>query len=418
MKSKVLTFLVSIVIAFGMWFYVITVVSPEQERTYNNVAVSLEGESVLRERKLMIISDTNLFVDVELKGNRQNLNNLNSANLILTADLTGIYDPGEYELGYSVGYPGNIPAGSVRVMNKEPSTVKVVVAQRISRSIPVRVEYLGNAADGFIADTPQAVLDYEQVTISGPKETVEQIDHAYILVDCTERTENISESYRYVLRDAQGNPVDAAMITTNVEQIRVQVPVFLTKRIPLVVKVNPGGGATEETTSIVLDPAYIDVSGSESALANLEELVIGTLNLGDLPDDTERIFDITLPEGVKNLSGITSVRVKITFPELMKKEFVITNINTLNVPENMVADLLTKQLTIMVRGPRALMSKLELSDINVTIDLTGVENTAAVEAKITFSAEFTGVGAVGKYSVNVKVEEKPDETVPEPVTEE
>ena len=153
-----------------------------------------------------------------------------------------------------------------------------------------------------------------------------------------------------------------------------------------------------------------DVSGSESALASLEELVLGTLNLGDIHEDTERTYTITLPEGVTNLSGITEVKVQISFPELAKKEFVITNIRTLNVPEGMMADLLTKQLTIWVRGPKDLVEKLTIGDITVTIDLTGVENTAAVEAKITFPPKFSSLGAVGKYSVSVHV--KPEEVTP------
>lgn len=407
MKNKRLgSMLLSLVVAFGLWMYVINNVSTQQERTYNGVQVNLEGESVLRERNLMIISDTDLFVRVELKGSRKDLNNLNSANLTLTANLDGIYDPGEYQLGYGVGFPGNVPAGAVTVMNKQPSTVTVVVAERISRSIPVKVEYIGEAAEGFIADKPQAELDHQEVTISGPREVVEQIDHAYIRVDCTDRTETITESYRFELRDAQGNPVDAAMITTNMEQIRVKVPVFLTKRIPLVLTVNPGGGATEETSKIVVEPGYIDVSGSEKALAELEELLLGTLNLGEIPEDTERTFEIKLPEGVTNLSNISEAVVNISFPALATKEFTVTEIRTKNVPAGMAADLLTKQLTVSIRGPKSLIEKMDAADVIVQIDLTGVEGSVAAEAKITFPAEFGGVGAVGKYSVNVKVEPK------------
>lgn len=407
-KSKLGSVLLSLLIAFGMWYYVVTVVSPEQERSYSNVPVVLEGESALREKGLMIVSDPDLTVRVDLKGSRQDLNNLNSSNLVLTADLTGIYEAGEYQLGYSVGYPGNIPGGAVTVMNKDPSTITVVVAERISRSIPVQVEYIGDAADGFIADKPQAELDYQEVTITGPRETVELIHHAYIQVDCTDRTETITESYRFELQDAEGNPVDAAMITTNIEQIKVKVPVFLTKRVMLVLTVNPGGGATEQTSSIEIEPQYIDVSGSESALKDLEQIVLGTINLGEIAEDMEKAYAITLPENVTNLSNITEATVKISFPELTKKEFTITNIKTRNVPEGMAADLLTKQLTITVRGPRGLMAKLTAENIFVEIDLTGVENTAAVEAKITFPEEFDGVGAVGKYSVNVKVEAAAD----------
>lgn len=403
MKSKLGSVLLSLLIAFGMWYYVVTVVSPEQERSYSNVPVVLEGESALREKGLMIVSDTDLDVRVDLKGSRQDLNNLNSSNLVLTADLTGIYDPGEYQLGYSVGYPGNVPNGAVTVMNKDPSTVTVVIAERISRNIPVQVEYIGDAAAGFIADKPQAELDYQEVTITGPREVVELIDHAYIQVDCTDRTETITESYRFELRDADSNPVDAALITTNIEQIKVKVPVFLTKRVPLVLTVNPGGGAAEDTSTIEIDPLYIDVSGSESALKDLEQIVLGTINLGEIAEDVEKTYAITLPENVTNLSNITEAKVRISFPELTKKEFTITDIQTKNVPEGMAADLLTRQLTITVRGPKELMAKLAAEDISVEIDLTGVENTAAVEAKITFSEEFAGVGAVGKYSVNVKV---------------
>ena len=294
-------------------------------------------------------------------------------------------------------------------MNKQPSTVTVIIAERISRSIPVKVEYIGEAAEGFIADKPQAELDNQEVTITGPREVVEQIDHANIRVDCEGRTETITESYRFELRDKDGNPVDAAMITTNIEQIKVKVPVFLTKRLPLVLTVNPGGGATEETAKIVIEPAYIDVSGSEKALEELEELLLGTLNLGEIPEDTEKIFTIKLPEGVTNLSNITDAVVNVSFPALATREFTVTEIGTKNVPSGMAADLLTKQLTVTVRGPKSLIEKMEDADVIVQIDLTGVEGSVAEEAKITFPKEFEGVGAVGKYSVNVKVEPKSTE---------
>lgn len=403
MKNKIGTILLAFVVAFSMWYYVITVVSPEQERPFNNVQVTLEGENQLRERGLMLISDPNPTVRVELKGSRQDLNNLNSGNLTLTADLSGIFDAGEYQLGYSVEYPGNIPGGSVTVMNKEPSAVTVVVAERITRNIPVQLEFVGDAAEGFIADKPQAELDYQEVSITGPKETVDQIDHAYVRVDCTDRTETITESYRFELQDAEGNPVDAALITTNVEQVKVRVPVFLTKRLDLVVTANPGGGATAETSSIVIEPAYIDVSGSESALENLSEIVLGTLNLGEITDSMEKTIPITLPEGVNNLSNITEATVKISFPELAKKTFTISNIQANNVPEGMDLDVLTKQLDITVRGPKDLIAKLAPEQIHVAIDVAGVENTDAVAAQITFPEEFAEVGAIGKYSVNVKV---------------
>ena len=37
MKNKVLAILMSVVVAFGLWMYVITVVSPESEKTYYDI---------------------------------------------------------------------------------------------------------------------------------------------------------------------------------------------------------------------------------------------------------------------------------------------------------------------------------------------------------------------------------------------
>ena len=53
MKNKLVSILLSVAIAFGLWLYVITYISPESEETYYNIPVILEGESVLNENGLM-----------------------------------------------------------------------------------------------------------------------------------------------------------------------------------------------------------------------------------------------------------------------------------------------------------------------------------------------------------------------------
>ena len=50
MKRKILHGLLAVVLAFGIWVYVVTVVSPESEKTYYNIPVVLDNESVLLER--------------------------------------------------------------------------------------------------------------------------------------------------------------------------------------------------------------------------------------------------------------------------------------------------------------------------------------------------------------------------------
>ncbi len=289
MKNKTTTLLLSIVIAFGMWLYVITVENPNQVNTYYNVPVVLEGESVLTDRGLMLTSDSEIKVRLDLKSNRTNLNNINSENITLKADLTDIYSAGEHQLSYTIDYPGNVSSSDVKVVNKQPDTIKVTVSERERKEIPVVVNFVGKVKENFIMDPAQMTLDNETVTVEGPKEVVDQIHHAAVVVDCTNCTETISENYRFILQDEDNQAVDAALIKTSIEQIRVEVPIAATKRITLKLNVNAGGGATEENSSIELDPGYIDVSGSDTALQKLDELVVGTINLADIANATENL---------------------------------------------------------------------------------------------------------------------------------
>ena len=54
MKNKLMSAALSLLIAFGLWMYVITEVSPGSEWTYYDIPVKMEGETVLKERNLII----------------------------------------------------------------------------------------------------------------------------------------------------------------------------------------------------------------------------------------------------------------------------------------------------------------------------------------------------------------------------
>ena len=120
MKNKLISIGIAILIAFGLWMYVITEVSPNSEWTYYDVPVKLEGETVLKERQLIITGISDTSVDLTLSGNRSDLNQLNSANITLKADMTKIYDPGTHKIGYDTSYPGNVASNAFNRVNQYP----------------------------------------------------------------------------------------------------------------------------------------------------------------------------------------------------------------------------------------------------------------------------------------------------------
>lgn len=396
MKNKFVMVLLSAVVAFGLWLYVVTVISPESEETYYNIPVILEGQSMLAERGLMVTENLNPTIMLTLSGNRTDLNKLNSSNIKVVANLSNISESGDYRLNYSINYPVDIN-GTLEKVNSNPKYVTLRVEREIRKDIDIQVYYTGSVPEDYIADTENKVMDYTRVTISGPEPVISQIAQARVDVDLTDRTESFSESYRFTLCDENGEPVDVSHVETSIAQVNLTMKIQRMKEITLKLNVIEGGGATIATSDIKIEPATIKVSGSEKALEGLTELEIGTINLAEHTGASyQTTFPIVLPNGVTNLTGVQEASVTIRFPDLLKKTFTVTNIETLNLPIGMELELLTKALQVTVRGPKALVEKMTAGDITVKVDLSGAQpGSTSLKPEISIGAAFKGVGAVG-----------------------
>ena len=405
MQNKLLKILLSVTVAFALWCFVIMVEQPESENTYYDIPVVLLYEDVLSERGLMIVSERPT-ITLRLSSTRTNLNNLNESNINVIANVASITTPGTHEITYSISYPGNVPPSAVTVKSQSTDMVKLKVEKRVTKRVDIVPVYTGSVPEGMIADKENAVLDYEYIEVSGPEAVVEQISQAVIQVDLTNKTETLVGEFTYMLCNEAGEPVDAAMVTTNVELVNLTLKIQRVKEIALKVTVIPGGGATEATSSITINPKTIRVSGSDALLEGLDELDLGTINLAELVSDTNLTYPIVLPEGITNETGITEASVSVKFPNLRVRTMQITAIEAINVPEGMEVEMITQSLQVSLRGPAAMVNNMTERDILVTVDFTDAElGTDTKKATITISSKYDGVGAVGTYSVSVTVKE-------------
>lgn len=409
MKNKIITLLLALLFSFGLWMYVVTVEQPESENIYYDIPVVLQNEDVLAERGLMLISERPT-ITLKLKSTRSNLRNLNESNINVLVNLANLSAPGTHKLNYSISYPGNVPSGEVSVVSASMEQISIKVERRITKPVPVVPEYIGSVPEGMIAHTEEAVLNYERIEVTGPESVVEQITQAKIQVNLDGQTQTIAGEYPYTLCGEDGAPVDSVLLTTNVEMIDLLLKIQQVKEIELKVQVIAGGGATEATSTITIDPQTIRVSGPETLLADLEYLEIGTIDLGTMMQAQSLIFPVLLPEGVTNETGVTEVAVDVKFPNLLKHELKITDIKITNIPEGLAAELITEALVVTVRGPASQVNAMKASDLTATVDLTGAQPGTFTEGvTITVGSKFSDVGTMGTYSVSITVKEAEDE---------
>lgn len=414
-KNKIMTLLLSLLIAFGLWTYVITVENPESDNTYHNIPVVFMNEEALTQRGLMLTSDSELEVDLHLSGNRKELNKLYPSDITITLDLSKIYGAGKHELGYSIGYPGDIPQGAFTVLSKNPSAITVTVERQVSKPVPVIVKYEGAVAEGYFADMENTSLEVQTVNVTGPASIMENIKQAVVNVNIEGVTQTFSQAYTYILCDENGEPAPVSnpnLITADVEEVVLTLDILQKKDVQLVMNVIEGGGATVENSTINIDPQFITVVGSQEALAELDTLELGTIDLGVLTQDMEpTAYEIPQIPGVTNLTGITEAKVSITFPNLKTTKFAANQIVAVNVPAGMEAEVVTKQLEITVRGPRNLINQMTAEHLTVQADLSNAQlGTYTVRGVIVMAAGFEEVGALGSYNVTVTLSEPIVET--------
>ena len=80
------------------------------------------------------------------------------------------------------------------------------------------------------------------------------------------------------------------------------------------------------------------------------------------------------------------------------------NIEMINVPEGMLAEVINANVTVRLRGPEAELSQLTEKDITAVVDLSAAEiGTATYKALIQISPEYPNVGALKTTSVSATV---------------
>ena len=410
MKNKAITALISIGVALLLWLYVVTVVSPNSDNKYSNIPVTLQGVVVLQERGLMITTDELPDAELHLEGNRTDLNKLSSSNISIGVDVSGIGAPGIYELKLgNPSFPSDVPNTAITVLDKKPGTIRIQVEKRITKPVPVDIQYNDAEfdSDNYMADKENRELSDETVIVSGPQSVVDQIAMARIEVDLTGRVESIIDAdYIYTLCNEKGEPVDVEKVTTELETVSLTLKIVRVKEVQLVPKeIIYGGGTTAENTQITVEPQTILVSGSDALLADLEKVELDVVDLSQILEDTELTLPIVMPEGITNETGIQEVKVTVKFTGLVTKTLVVNDIKTVNVPDGMKVTPAAKQLEVTVRGPQKLLDKLTPEQIKVQLDCTNAQQgNISMKAEVIVDVE--GVGAVGTYNVTATVAEK------------
>lgn len=305
-------------------------------------------------------------VDVILTGDAANVTSAaNAENGTVICDLDGLTE-GEHEIKLTTeGYGNNVNV----VVN--PTNVNVVMKKKTTRQFDISYDFINQdkMEQIYSAGTPE--FEYTKINVRASKDTLDSIAFVKALIDVSEQSADFEQDAVLVAYDSSGKPVNADIVPNTVH---VKVPVTSpNKSVNIQVQVSgevPDGKAID---SITMDQQTVTIYGSETTLANIDQVVV-TLDAGTLTKDSTVLRPIVLPAGVTSATN-TQVTMNITLADAEEKTIDDIPINVINNNKHYKASQPDNKTTtsVTVKGTKNNIDKLAADDINVYIDMKDVQ---------------------------------------------
>ncbi|MBE6576401.1 MAG: hypothetical protein E7654_09035 [Ruminococcaceae bacterium] len=390
--------------AIILWLYVMSIDTPNWEKTFTGIMVNIENETQLAENyNMSVISGFNNTVSVTVKGTKNDVNKCTAADLTAYVDLLGIDESGRHQLAVTA-----LADAGLTVVDVSPSTIWVYTDQIATKTVKVDVALYYQIATNLGLGTTETNI--QEVTVEGPADVLETIACARAELDLGQITTSMTQRAQLTLVDHNGNPITNPYVKSDATNVLVTVPVFVYKTVPVTVSFKHGY-LNSENANVTITPSQITVKGDPQLLEDFDVYPLIELDDTKVTDNYSRLVKLTLPEGISDADRIGNVTVTVNHVGTSTKPMTVeTDDFQVIAPDGMEYAFPDDIFNFVLRGPDSLITRVRPEHIKVTVDLTHyaqMSGPADIPVMITpTSSSLVGkVYAEGTYNIQVQLNE-------------
>lgn len=387
--------IISLVLAFLLWFLVVQIGDPKDERDMGMVQVKMVNTELLeRENKVYEVLDNTDKVRVMVYAPKSVFTQLRTGDITAEADVSKLTDINTIPITFTAL---NANVASIRGSH---DMVKLNVEEKASKYVTLISNTVGSVAEGYVVSS--LTPDQNRIEVSGPKSAVDQVKYAGVEIDVTDATSNLNANVDIQLYDAEGNLVERTNLVKNVSYVKMSVEVLAKKEVPIRVETTgtPAKGYMA-TGEIACGPGSVQIAGSSYVLSQINEIVVPeeVLDITGESSDVSRTLNVReyLPDNVKladsSFNGRFMVVVYIEPVVDKTLQIPMEDITVSNVPEGFEAEIVESAEDVLV---------LELEGLNAQIEPLRNDNVFGVVNLATWM-EKEGMDRlrIGSYTIPV-----------------
>ncbi len=411
LSNDITLMVLSVLLSLVIWFVVNAGSEVESNVPINNIPVTIELSKDATNDGLHVFTNGDLTASVEVSGNRLIVGSLTASDIqIVARDTNSIDAPGRYELALTakkIGVRSNYNIDAV-----SPSTITIYVDRYKEKKFEIVDEIVYKVEKGYYNNS---AMSETTVTVSGPETEVNSIDKVVVQGNLDgDVNEVTTDDFELIFLDKNGDRLNVSMCTLSLKEVKVAMKPIPTKEVFLDVDViNAPVGAPKYSIS----PNRIIIAAEESVLDSIDNntVSLGVLDYSQLLNKKHKLdYDITLPNGCKNLSGSVSANVSVDLSDYSTKKISVNSFSTANIDRKKYNVLFNSgAFELTVCGPSDLIesisSKNVISKVDFSDKLADVEQDSfslELPFEFTFTSEYKECWVYGNYSVVVNVTKK------------
>jgi YbbR domain-containing protein len=365
--GNLLRFLVSMVLAFGLWAWVTYENDPETTRVLGGIPVSIDNLPTDFE----IVGDPPT-VDITVQGPQSIVTPMERDAVVARADMTEVENTGSHDVDVNVDVPSD-----VRVREVVPESVSVEIDQMATRDdVPLII----NEPDDVPPNYQVAAIDVESdvIGVQGPLRTLNQIEHAELDVQISGRTSSFSDSLTPRILDNNGQELTGIQIDPAeiVVSVSLDMSGQMRRIIPVVVGDDELAPGHELVQTTVLPRDEVVVDGSDDALANVFFLTTVPVDISGW-DESQIVRNVEidrsrLPDDISLDFDTVHLSIEIR-RQGHEREISGLPISIMNEQPGTTITLSEETASIVLEGTRTAVDAVDADDVTVFVNVANAE---------------------------------------------
>ncbi len=261
---------------------------------------------------------------------------------------------------------------SVRVVEKEPGMVSLVLDTQNEKRLRVQVNILGDIPVGYDYETPEVTPS--QVVVRGPRSLVEQVTRVVVDLPLRGEKSTIEQPLAPTPQDRIGGIVDGVEVTPSTVTVRLPIEQRLGYKELSVRAVTEGSVAAGYWISnISVTPSTVTVFGNPQVVGEIPGyLETEPVDVEGATGDLMRRVGLVVPPDVA-LLDIQNVIVRVEISPVFGGQTIKLEPVLQGLSQELAATVSPDIVEVILAGPLPDLAALEPGDVQVVLDLRGLK---------------------------------------------